>query len=160
MWTFPFGAGTSSRACSYPGGLSLPLLLQGKSKRRASQKPERRLRSCSRNKVRLWWRYVPVTRRKVQANNFWVFQRFPWTPAIERKAKGKVAPALFLQERTCKVTRRAATFLKAQSSSCREVQHSWRGWASTGALRVLQHLDSWGSMKSIYKMSPCAEGKP
>lgn len=75
---------------------------------------------------------------------FQVFQTLPRTLVIERKARGKAVPALFLQERTRKATRRASTFLKSHSSSCKEAEHSWSGQASTGAVPALEHPDSRG----------------
>jgi len=80
---------------------------------------------------------------------------FPWTPAIERKTRGKAVPAHLLQERTCKATSRASMLLKAHSSSCKEVEHSWRGRVSTGAVQMLQHLGSWGCPNSVQNVTLC-----
>lgn len=103
---------------------------------------------------------MSVPMRTVQAKYFQAFQMFPWTVAVEITARGEAVPALFLQERTCRATRRASTFLETHSSSGKEVERSWRGQASAGAVQVLEHLDSWGRMSSVYKMSPCARSKP
>lgn len=76
---------------------------------------------------------MSVSLRKVQANAQ-VFQMFSWTLAVEGKAKCKVVPAILLQER--KELEEPPHVCKPHSSSCKEVQHSWRGQASTGAVPV------------------------
>lgn len=97
-WTLPFGAGTFSRACSYPEVGTLPYSF------RESQRGEhpRTWRGC----------LGPVVGMELDSGqgvclSAWEKHRqtleyfkCPW--ALRGKAKGKVVPALLLQERTCR----------------------------------------------------------
>lgn len=132
-WTLPFGAGKSSRACSCPGGWNPPLFLQRKPRRRASRTwteclgPVVRIKLNSVRSVCLspWERYRQTLEYFKCSPGHWL---------LREKWRTRWCQLSCFRKGLAKQQEELSHVWKPHSSSCKEVQHSWRGQASTGAV--------------------------
>lgn len=130
-WTLPFGAGTSPRARSYPGVGTLPYSF------RESQRGEhpRAWRECLGPAVRIkldsGQSVCPSPwERDRQSPEY--FKHCPGQRLLREKRRARLCQLSCFRKGLAERQEEPPCVWKARSSSCREVQHSWRGQGSTG----------------------------